>query len=129
VRAGDDQVQARVESLTLRFLERARGEVTRLRELTAGARQRDQAVLGEIERLAHSIHGAGAIFGFTSISALGGVVEHLVEELMTGGIAFDQAAEPLDLQLLRCTERLAYEVEAAVASGLPAMLRHPIHAW
>jgi two-component system OmpR family response regulator len=117
VRAGDDQVQARVESLALRFLERARGEVVRLRELTASARPGDQAALGEIERLAHSIHGAGAIFGFPSISALGGDVERLVEALMTGGIAFDPAVEPLDLQLLRCTERLVHEVEAAVASG------------
>ena len=116
-RAGDDQVQAQVHSLASRFLERARGEVIRLRELTATARSGDQAVLGEIVRVAHSIHGAGAIFGFPSVSALGGDVERLVEELMTGGIASDQAAEPLDLQLLRCTERLAQEVDAAVASG------------
>jgi DNA-binding response OmpR family regulator len=116
-RTGEDQVQAHVESLALRFIERARGEVIRLRELTASARPGDQAVLGEIARLAHSIHGAGAIFGFPSISALGGVVERLVEELMTGGIAFDPTAGPLDLQLLRCTERLVHEVEDAVASG------------
>jgi two-component system, OmpR family, response regulator len=117
VRAGDDQVQARVESLALRFLERARGEVVRLRELSADARPGNQAALGEIERLAHSIHGAGAIFGFPSISALGADAERLVEALMTGGIAFDPAVEPLDLQLLRCTERLAHEVDAAAASG------------
>ena len=115
VRAGDDQ--ARVESLAWRFLERASGEVIRLRELTASARPGDQAALGEIERLAHSIHGAGAIFGFRSISALGGDIERLVEALMTNGIAFDPAVEPLDLQLLRCTERLVHEVDAAVASG------------
>jgi two-component system OmpR family response regulator len=117
VRAGDDQVQASVEPLALRFLERARGEVVRLRELTASARPGNQAALGEIERLAHSIHGAGAIFGFPSISALGADAERLVEALMTGGIAFDPAVEPLDLQLLRCTERLAHEVDAAAASG------------
>ena len=118
VTAGDDPMQARVESLALRFLERARGEVIRLRELTAGARPGDQAALGEIERLAHSIHGAAAIFGFPSISALGADVERLVEDLMTAGIAPDSVAEPLDLQLLRCTERLAQEVDAAVTSGL-----------
>jgi CheY-like chemotaxis protein len=132
VRAGDDHVQARVESLALRFLERARGEAIRLRKLTASARRGDRAALGEIERLAHSIHGAGAIFGFPSISALGGDVEHLVEELMTGGIAIDPAAEPLDLQLLRCTERLAHEVDAIQADSVcrvTAMLRQPIHAW
>lgn len=117
VRTGEDKVQAHVESLALRFLERARDEVIRLRELTAGARQGDQAVLGEIGRLAHSIHGAGAIFGFPSVSTLGADVERLVEELITAGIASDQAAAPLNLQLLRCTERLAHEVEAAVASG------------
>jgi two-component system, OmpR family, response regulator len=117
VGAGDDQVQARVDSLALRFLERARGEVIRLRELTASARPGDQAALAEIERVAHSIHGAGAIFGFASISTLGGDVERLVEELMTGGIVFDPAVEPLNLQLVRCTERLAHEVDAAVARG------------
>lgn len=121
VRAGDDQVQARVDSLALRFLERAGGEVVRLRELTARARPGDQAALGEIERLAHSIHGAGAIFGFSSISALGADVERLVEALMTGGIAFDPADEPLNQQLLRCTEQLAHEVDAAAASGMKRM--------
>jgi two-component system OmpR family response regulator len=118
VRTGAAQVQAHVESLAMRFLERARGEVIRLRELTAGARPGDQAALGEIERLAHSIHGAGAIFGFPSISALGGDVERLAEELMTAGIACDASTEPIDLQLLRCTDRLAHEVDVAVASGL-----------
>jgi two-component system, OmpR family, response regulator len=117
VRASGDRMQQHVDSLALRFLERARGEVIRLRELAAGAQQGDRSVLGEIERVAHSIHGAGAIFGFPSVSALGGDVERLVEELMTDGIPSDQAAEPLDLQLLRCTERLAQEVDAAVASG------------
>jgi two-component system OmpR family response regulator len=116
-RAGDDQVQAQVDSLASRFLERATGEVIRLRELTASARPGDQAVLGEIQRVAHSIHGAGALFGFPSVSALGADVERLVEELMTGRIASGQAPEPLGLQLLRCTERLAQEVDAAVASG------------
>jgi two-component system OmpR family response regulator len=114
-RAGDDPVQAHVDSLASRFLERTRGEVIRLRELTASVRPGDQAVLGEIVRVAHSIHGAGALFGFPSVSALGADVERLVEELMTGRIACDLAAEPLDLQLLRCTERLAQEVDAAVA--------------
>ncbi|MDB6009164.1 MAG: response regulator receiver domain protein [Gammaproteobacteria bacterium] len=116
-RAGDDQVPAQVDSLASRFLERARGEVIRLRELIASARPGDQATLVKIERLAHSIHGAGAIFGFPSVSALGADVERLVEELSTAEIASDQAAEPLGLQLLRCTERLAQEVDAAVASG------------
>jgi two-component system, OmpR family, response regulator len=120
-RPGDDEMQARVDSLALRFLERASGEVIRLRELITNARKGDRSVLGEIERMAHSIHGAGAIFGFPSVSALSGDVERLVEELMTGGIAVDRAAEPLDLQLLRCTERLAQEVDAAVATIRPKL--------
>jgi two-component system OmpR family response regulator len=116
-RAGDDQVQAQVDFLASRFLERARGEVIRLRELTTRFRPGDQAVLGEIERVAHSIQGAGALFGFPSVSALGADIERLVEELMMGRMPSGQAAEPLGLQLLRCTERLAREVDAAVASG------------
>jgi DNA-binding response OmpR family regulator len=112
-RAGEGQVQAHVDSLALHFLERARGEVVRLRKLTASARRGDQSVLEEIERVAHSVHGAGAIFGFPSVSASGGDIERLVEELMTSGIASDHSAEPLEAQLLRYTERLAQEVEAA----------------
>jgi two-component system, OmpR family, response regulator len=115
VRAGQDQVKAHVDSLALHFLERARGEVIRLRKLTASAQHGDRSVLQEIERVAHSIHGAGAIFGFPSVSASGGDIERLVETLMTSGIASSHLAEPLEAQLLRYTERLAQEVEAAAS--------------
>lgn len=117
VRHGDDPAQAHVESLSLRFLERVRGEVLRLRELTTSAQQGDRSVLGEIERVAHSIHGAGAIFGFPAVSTSGGAVERLVEDMRTGGMTSNEAAEPLELQLQRCTEQLAREVEAAAGSG------------
>ena len=112
VRAGQDPVKAHVDSLALHFLERARGHAIRLRKLTATAHG-NRSVLEEIERVAHSVHGAGAIFGFPSVSASGRDIERLVEELMTGGIASGHLAEPLEVQLLRCTERLAQEVEAA----------------
>jgi two-component system, OmpR family, response regulator len=118
VRAGEAQVQAQVESLALSFLERARGEVIRLRDLTASAWQGDRSVLDEIEQLAHSVRGAGAIFGFPQVSAAGGDIERLVEELMSRGNVPNQAAAPFDLQLRQCTERLAQEVEAAAASNL-----------
>jgi two-component system OmpR family response regulator len=117
VRAGKGQVQAHLDSLALNFLERAKGEVMRLRKLTASARHGDLSVLEEIERLGHSVHGAGAIFGFPSVSVSGGDIERLAEELITRGIASNQAGQPLDVQLLRCTERLAREVEAAAACG------------
>jgi chemotaxis protein histidine kinase CheA len=77
-------------------------------------RQGDLSALEEVERLAHSIHGAGALFGFPDVSAAGGAIEHLIEGGMANAEAFSSTPESALLRrLFECTEQLAHQVEAA----------------
>jgi HPt (histidine-containing phosphotransfer) domain-containing protein len=78
------------------------------------ARRGDQSAYVEAERLAHSLHGAAAMFGFPELSTSGGAIEHLIESARVRS----EAAGAIDdsgvlLQLLDCTEHLAHEVESA----------------
>lgn len=97
-----------------KFLERTRTDVIRLREMIERSRQGGRSVLQELEQLAHSIHGAGAMCDFLQISATGGVIERLVKTAMAGMTIPNATTEPALLQqLYNCTEELAGEVEAA----------------
>lgn len=102
-----------VTSLTESFLVRARRDVGRLRQLQERLLAGDKSALRELERLAHSIHGSAAMFGFPAISESGGAIEDLADTMM-GGIG---ASTGFDARMLRqvaeCTHRLAEEVEAA----------------
>jgi chemotaxis protein histidine kinase CheA len=96
------------------FLERTKTDVVRLRQMIESLRQGSQAVLEEVEQLAHSIHGAGAMCGFLQVSAAGGAIERLAERALVNAPARNSAAELAVLQQLHdCTEHLASEVEAA----------------
>jgi len=110
----ESQVQAKVDSLTEQFLRRAGADVIRLREMNERIRHGDLTALEEVERVAHSIHGAGALFGFPGISAAGGAIERLAEERLANASAFSATQESALLrQLLECTEQLAHRVNAA----------------
>jgi len=110
----ESQVQAKVDSLTEQFLRRAGADVIRLREMNERIRHGDLTALEEVERVAHSIHGAGALFGFPEISAAGGAIERLAEEGLANASAFSATQESIMLrQLLECTEQLAHRVSAA----------------
>jgi len=98
------------------FLERTKTDVVRLRQMIERYRQGSQAVLEEVEQLAHSIHGAGAMlwFLFCESARAGGVIERLAERALANFAARNSAAELAVLQQLRdCAEHLASEVEAA----------------
>jgi chemotaxis protein histidine kinase CheA len=96
------------------FLERTKTDIVRLRQMIERFRQGGQAVLEEVEQLAHSIHGAGAMCGFLEVSAAGGVIERLAERALVNAPSRNSAAELAVLQQLHdCTEHLASEVEAA----------------
>jgi two-component system OmpR family response regulator len=111
--AAQSQVREHVGSLTDRFLQRTRDDVVRLRAIIERARHEDRSVLEEAQRIAHSIHGAGAMFGFPEVSAAGGVIERLVEGVMASTAAPSSTGEPAVLQeLLNCNEQLAQELEA-----------------
>jgi CheY-like chemotaxis protein len=112
--AGQSQLREQVGSLTDSFLRRTRDDVVRLRAIIERAGHEDRSVLKEAERIAHSIHGAGGMFGFPEVSAAGGAIERLVEGIMAGTAASHSTGEPVGLrQLLDCIAQLAYEIEAA----------------
>lgn len=101
-------------SVNDRFLERTKTDVIRLREMIERSRQGGLSVLKELEQLAHSIHGAGAMCDFLQISEAGGVIERLVKAAMAGMTIPNATTEPALLrQLYDCTEHLAGELEAA----------------
>jgi two-component system OmpR family response regulator len=117
-RGGQSQLGAHVGSLTVSFLERTRNDVVRLRAIIERARHEDRSVLKEAGRIAHSIHGAGGMFGFPEVSEAGGAIERLVEGIMASTAALRSTSEPAVLQqLLDCTAQLAHEIEVA---GQPA---------
>jgi chemotaxis protein histidine kinase CheA len=75
----------------VRFLRRAKHDLARLR--AAGARVgADPAALGEIERLAHGLVGAGGTFGFMEVSERAERVEILAEAGDAAGLAPPLAA-------------------------------------
>ena len=78
----------------------------------------DTTVLKGAERLAHSIHGAGAMFGFPQLSAAAGAIEHLIGEFLTGP-APQRTGGSAKVHLLHCAEQLAREVQMASVKDVP----------
>jgi two-component system OmpR family response regulator len=108
------EVETGVDSLTNSFLVRTRGDVVRLRQMVERAQQGETSALREIGRLTHTIHGAGAMFGYPGLSAAAGAMEAWADEatanLSVPGSTFEPAAlEPL----VEFMQRLAQETEAA----------------
>jgi two-component system OmpR family response regulator len=118
VGATESRVRVEVDLLTASFLQRARSDVTNLAKLIGFAHDGDQSVFKEIERVAHSIHGAAAMFGFPNVSATGGAMARTAEGLMAGNAVRGLACEPAALlQLLELNKQLAQHVEAALQTA------------
>jgi two-component system, OmpR family, response regulator len=120
--------QAQVDSLTISFLQRAWADVVNLANLIERAQKGDRSVFGEIERVSHSLHGAGAMFGFPKISEVGGTMARIVEGVAVRVEAHNSACEPATLlQLLEFSKQLAQEVESAwqTAPESAAMFQAP----
>jgi two-component system, OmpR family, response regulator len=111
-------VKQQVNSLTGDFLRRTRSDVIRLTEMFEHAGTGDTTVLKGAERLAHSIHGAGAMFGFPQLSATAGAIEQLIGEFLTGP-APQSAGGSARVHLLHCAEQLAREVQMASVNDAP----------
>jgi HPt (histidine-containing phosphotransfer) domain-containing protein len=62
-----------------RYLKRTQGEMPELRRLLDAAVAGDAAAFHQIGRLAHRIHGSGAMFGFGELSQVAGRLEHRVD--------------------------------------------------
>jgi CheY-like chemotaxis protein len=113
-RAARSQVQARVSSLTASFLQRTRDDVVRLRSMVESARHGNQSLLNEVHRVAHSIRGAGTMFGFPEVSAAAEAIERLAAEIMAGSTVAGTARKPAGVQrLMDCSAQLSRELEAA----------------
>jgi two-component system OmpR family response regulator len=120
--------QTQVDSLTVSFLQRAWADVISLAKMIERAQTGDRSVLNEIERVSHSLHGAGAMFGFPKISAVGGTMARLVEGLQISAAMHSSACEPAAVQkLAELSKQLAQEVEAAwqTAPQATAMFQAP----
>jgi two-component system OmpR family response regulator len=111
------QVKTEVDSLTNTFLVRTRGDVVRLRQMAERAQQGEASALREIGRLAHTIHGAGAMFGCPEVSAAAGAMEAWADEatanLSVPGFTFEPAVFG---PLAEFMHRLSQETEAAASS-------------
>ena len=119
-----------IDSLTSSFLQRAWTDAINLAKMIEHAQKGDRSVFPEVERISHSLHGAGAMFGFPKISEIGGKIARMVEGLVANA-GQDCAGERLILQqLVESSKQLAQEVEAAwqVAPQGAAMFQGPVGA-
>jgi HPt (histidine-containing phosphotransfer) domain-containing protein len=70
-----------VSSLGVRFLQRTLLEIPTLHSLLERAASERSVALTRVARIAHSIHGTGAAFGFQSVSDYAAAVERRAREL------------------------------------------------
>jgi two-component system OmpR family response regulator len=111
---GPGEVKAQVDSLTASFLQRAWADVINLAKMIERAQTGDRSAYPEIERTCHSIHGAGAMFGFPKISEEGGAMARMIAAMLGGAEPSSSAIESVMLQqLFEANKKLAQEVEAA----------------
>jgi two-component system OmpR family response regulator len=125
---GPAEVQAQVDSLTVSFLQRAWADVINLAKMIERAQAGDRSVFHEIERICHSIHGAGAMFGFPKISEEGGSMARMITAVTASAEPKSSASESATLQqLLEANKQLAQEVETAwqTAPQSSAMFQGP----
>jgi CheY-like chemotaxis protein len=125
---GPAEVQAQVDSLTVNFLQRAWADVINLAKMIERARAGDRSAFPDIERICHSIHGAGAMFGFPRISEEGGAMARMISTVTASAEPCNSASESALLhQLLEASKQLAQEVEAAwqTAPQSAAMFQTP----
>ena len=112
------EVQSRVDMLALRYLERTRADVGRLREAIEHARHGSRKAFGEIALLGHSIGGAGVMFGFPSVGAVGAAIERLAEAVNVSHDSRRSILEPRTLRrLAACSDQLEDEVGLATRNG------------
>jgi chemotaxis protein histidine kinase CheA len=113
-RGGPAEVKAQADSLTVKFLQRTWADVISLAKMIERAQAGDRSVFPQIERICHSMHGAGAMFGFPKISEVGGAMARMIAAITSSAEPQDPASESATLQqLLEASRQLAQEVEAA----------------
>ncbi len=114
---GAARIARQPSALDIEFITRARKDATRLREMLGRAVDGDLAALGEIERIAHGIHGTAAMFGLPRVSDCGGVIERLAERAIGAAAQAEPETQSRLLQeLIDGTASLAAAVSAAEAA-------------
>ena len=78
-----------------------------MRVLIDRLREDDSTVLPELARMAHKIHGSGAMFGFPAISESAAEIEHLSEHLMKPETAAEATIALTIQRLMECITQLA----------------------
>jgi two-component system, OmpR family, response regulator len=109
-------VDAEATSLANSFLERTRNDLLRLGHMVDRVREGDKSVLQEIGRVTHSIHGTGAMFGYSGLSAAAGSMEIWVGQA-TAGIGVADIDDALLKQLLAFMQWLTQELDAAARAA------------
>lgn len=112
---------AQVDSLANSFLRRTRDDVVRLKALIERAASGDWTVLNECERISHSIHGAGAMFGYLHLSKAAAAMERLVGDMLRASAPTGSAGTSDVLPLMGGAEELA---RALLASGRPVLAKN-----
>jgi CheY-like chemotaxis protein len=108
------QGQGQVDLLTVSFLQRAWADVINLAKMIERAQAADRSVFPEIERICHSIHGAGAMFGFPKISEVAGAMDRMIAAVTASAALHCSAGESAALrQLSEANKQLAQEIEGA----------------
>ena len=108
------QLQSKVSALSEKFLERTRSQVTELAGLIEATGHGDTSVLSQLEKIAHKIHGSGAMFGFPSLSDAAGEIEKCAARLRDTGD--NSALIETTPALHEACERLREAVEQAMTS-------------
>jgi HPt (histidine-containing phosphotransfer) domain-containing protein len=114
---GTARVRQQVSELGEKFLRRTQAEATVLRDLVERIQAGDMTVLPEVERMAHKIHGSGAMFGFPAVSECAGEIERLAEHLMS---AEGGADVHTGNTLQRLKDYVSQLVRAADVNSVPA---------
>ena len=109
-----------LDALSRGYLERLVGDVATMREMIGNAGRGGRDLLKDVERVAHSIHGGGAMFGFPKISLSAGVIERYVRHMLARQDPGRRSGEAAELQQLAAlAEQLDGEVDAAVHGRSP----------
>jgi HPt (histidine-containing phosphotransfer) domain-containing protein len=82
----DDTLQRQLADIGTRYLKRTLSEIAELRACLQEARQGSTEATKQLGRMAHKIHGSGAMFGFDKLSERA----HEIEQLAAS--AHDEAA-------------------------------------
>ncbi len=89
----DDKLQQQIADIGARYLKRTLGELEELRALLQAAQGGSDDALLQLGRMAHKIHGSGAMFGFDAVSERAYDIELRAREKRTGSMIDSIAAK------------------------------------